>query len=247
MYDAAPVVRKWRAQPGQAQYLSTAGGCFRAKLSRQDSLISGAPFMGKQGETFFYLECQKHLGTEPYTERTFSQIFEQEMEKEPWQYQKALCPGKVLLEIPGHHQTLSPRRRILVQQAGCQQITYFSSHVPMKSSYHSTLLHQTTASTQSTEWMQSPGGSMKHSLTTTPDINKDREKQVWSSICSQNTWLKTSSFSQLDSQLKTAKFYKGHERVIQHWWLWVESMTQLSPLSAISQITQTFHKLSEGR
>lgn len=69
--------------------VSAAGRYFGAKL-RLDSLISGAPFMGKQGETFFYLECQKHLGTEPYTERTFSQIFEQEMEKEPWQYQKAL-------------------------------------------------------------------------------------------------------------------------------------------------------------
>lgn len=60
--DATHLVRKWRVQPEEAQHLSAAGGCSRAKLNRPDSLISGAPFMGEQGESFFYFEYLKHLG-----------------------------------------------------------------------------------------------------------------------------------------------------------------------------------------
>ena len=37
--------------------------------------------MGEQGESFFYFEYLKHLGKAIH--RDFSQIFEQEIEKEP--------------------------------------------------------------------------------------------------------------------------------------------------------------------
>ena len=86
---------------------------------------------------------------------TFSQIFEQEMEKEPQQYQKALFAlAKSSLKSQDitklyHLEDASWSNRLDASRS----ITYFSSNVPMKPSYHSTLLHQTTASTQSTEWM----------------------------------------------------------------------------------------------
>lgn len=137
------------------QCLSAAGGCFGAKLNRLDGLISGAP--PSYGNTRNFLL--------PWVSETPKNraIHRDDFESNIWARNgkgTTISKGTLFALAKSSLKSQDITKLYHLEDTfwsnrldASRSITYFSSNVPMKPSYHPTLLHQTTAPTQSTEWM----------------------------------------------------------------------------------------------